>query len=253
MDTFEDLIAEGAAVPVDGWDFSWFDGRATEQRPSWGYAGLIRARMTAADRVLDLQTGGGEILAGAAAVARPAVLTATEGWPPNLALARKHLAPLGATVVEAAEDAPLPFGDASFDLVVSRHPVVTDHGEVARVLAPGGTYLSQQVGAGSLRELYEFMMGPQPAGAGREPWRHREQATEAGLQVVDLRDEWLTIRFFDIAAVVVFLRKVIWTVPGFTVAGYRPRLRELHEQIQAQGPFVAHSRRFLIEARRPAV
>jgi hypothetical protein len=64
MATFEALVAEGAAVPVDGWDFSWFAGRATEQRPSWRYARLMGERMARARRALDLQTGGGEVLAG---------------------------------------------------------------------------------------------------------------------------------------------------------------------------------------------
>jgi hypothetical protein len=44
---------------------------------------------------------------------------------------------------------------------------------------------------------------------------------------------------------------VLWTVPGFTVAGYRDRLRLLHEKIQSEGPFVAHAQRALIEARKP--
>ena len=57
--------------------------------------------------------------------------------------------------------------------------------------------------------------------------------------------------FNDVGAVVYFLRKVLWTVPGFTVEGYRDRLRRLHEQIQAEGPFVAHAQRVLIEARKP--
>lgn len=35
---FDALLAEGEAVPLDGWDFSWFTGRATEERPPWGYA-----------------------------------------------------------------------------------------------------------------------------------------------------------------------------------------------------------------------
>jgi hypothetical protein len=42
----QELVAEGTAVPVEGWDFSWFEGRATEQRPSWGYARLMGERMT---------------------------------------------------------------------------------------------------------------------------------------------------------------------------------------------------------------
>lgn len=54
----------------------------------------------------------------------------------------------------------------------------------------------------------------------------------------------------DVSAVVYLLRKVVWWVPGFTVAAFRDRLRELHDLIQREGPFVAHSTRHLIEARR---
>jgi hypothetical protein len=43
---------------------------------------------------------------------------------------------------------------------------------------------------------------------------------------------------------------VSWTRPGFTVERYRPQLAELHERIQADGSFTAHSQRFLIEARK---
>ncbi|MEO3747672.1 class I SAM-dependent methyltransferase [Plantactinospora sp. B5E13] len=248
MADFAELVAEGIAVPVDGWDFSWFAGRATEQRPSWGYARLMGERMALADRAVDLQTGGGEVLAGIPKP--PPVLVATEGWPPNVALARQRLAPLGGMVVEVGEDADLPFADGAFDLVVSRHPVTVRWAEVARVLAPGGTYLSQQVGPGSVRELTDFLMGPQPVGRARDPERARVAATALGLDVVDLRSEALRMEFFDVAAVIVFLRKVVWTVPGFTVDGYRDRLLDLHRRIESDGPFVAYSRRYLFGARR---
>jgi hypothetical protein len=69
--------------------------------------------------------------------------------------------------------------------------------------------------------------------------------------VTDLREEALRVVFNDVGAVVYFLRKVLWTVHGFTVAGYRDQLRRLHEKIQAEGPFVAHAQRVLIEARKP--
>jgi SAM-dependent methyltransferase len=250
MATFEELVAEGAAVPVAGWDFSWFEDRATEQRPSWGYARLMGVRMAAAYRALDLQTGGGEVLA--TIPTPPPLLVATEGWEPNAVLARQRLAPLGAVVVQADERDGLPFADGSFDLAVSRHPVTVRWDEVARVLSPGGTYLSQQVGAGSVREFTDFMMGPQPVSRSRHPDRARRAATASGLDVVDLRAEALRMEFFDIAAVIVFLRKVIWIVPGFRVDRYRHRLLALHQLIEAHGPFVAHSQRFLIEAHKPA-
>src|SRR5690606_7940861 len=46
--TFEELLADGASAPVDGWDFSWFQGRASEQRPAWGYSRLLTARQSRA-------------------------------------------------------------------------------------------------------------------------------------------------------------------------------------------------------------
>lgn len=248
--TFDDLLTEGDAVPVEGWDFSWFEGRASEERPSWGYARLLGERMAEASAALDIQTGGGEVLAGIPKA--PPLLRATEAWPPNLEVAARNLSPLGGKVVAAPEDGELPFDDETFDLVVSRHPVVAVWPEIARVLAPGGTYLSQQVGPGSVHELTDFMMGPQPIGDERDPRRAAADATAAGLTVVDLRDETLRMEFHDVAAVAVFLRKVIWIVPGFTVGGYRERLADLHERIGRDGPFVAYSRRFLIEARKPA-
>ncbi|WP_447004945.1 class I SAM-dependent methyltransferase [Saccharothrix isguenensis] len=245
MRTFEDLVAEGETVPTEGWDFSWFTGRATEQRPSWGYARLVADRMAEAEAALDLQTGGGEVLATIPVA--PPVLAATESWPPNLDIARRTLAKFDADVREVDDAADLPFPADHFDLVVSRHPVRTRWDEVHRVLRPGGAYLSQQVGAGSVRELTDAMMGPQPVHPGRSPMVLVAEAEAAGLEVVDLRQEALRMEFHDIAAVVHFLRKVIWTVPGFTVAAYRDRLARLHDFIERHGPFVAHSQRVLFE------
>ncbi len=246
---FETLLAEGAAAPVEGWDFSWLAGRATEERPPWGYARLVGTRMAAVDAALDIDTGGGEVLAEVPAP--PPLLVATEAWPPNVAVARRTLRRVGATVVQVAQRSPLPFREESFDLVVSRHPVQTWWDEIARVLRPGGSYLSQQIGPGTMRELSEAILGPLPPPATRHPERAVAAAEAAGLTVVDLRTATLRAVFHDIAAVVYFLRKVIWTVPGFTVERYHAQLRRLHDRIRAEGPFLAHAQRFLIEARRP--
>ncbi|WP_329040270.1 class I SAM-dependent methyltransferase [Streptomyces sp. NBC_00178] len=248
---FDALVAEAAAAPVDGWDFSWFDGRATEERPSWGYARALADRLGTARAALDIQTGGGEVLASAPVL--PPLTAATESWPPNIARATALLHPRGAVVVADTDEPPLPFGDHAFDLVVSRHPVTTWWEEIARVLRPGGTYFSQQVGPESVFELVEYFLGPRTAeerGA-RDPRAARREAEAAGLEVSDLRAERLRVEFHDIGAVVHFLRKVVWMVPGFTVDAYLPQLRSLHRLIEAEGPFVAHSARFLIEARKP--
>ncbi|MZD07244.1 methyltransferase domain-containing protein [Streptomyces sp. SID5785] len=247
---FDALVAEAVAAPTEGWDFSWFEGRATEERPSWGYARAMGERLGRARAALDLQTGGGEVLNSAPRL--PAPTAATEGWPPNVAKATRLLSPRGVVVVASPEDAPLPFADAAFDLVTSRHPVKAQFTEIARVLCPGGTYFAQHVGPSSVFELVEWFLGPQPdeIRRGRDPHTEAAAAEAAGLEVVDLRAERLRMEFHDIGAVVHFLRKVVWMVPGFTVEAYEPRLRALHERIGADGPFVAYSSRHLIEARR---
>ncbi|MGV9290096.1 class I SAM-dependent methyltransferase [Streptomyces sp. NPDC003719] len=254
--SFDELVAEGAAVPTEGWDFSWFEGRATEERPSWGYARSMAGRLAGAGAVLDVQTGGGEVLDLAldlAAPDRPLLVVATEGWAPNVAKATGLLRPRGVAVVAAPDDAPLPFADGAFDLVVSRHPVRPHWAEIARVLRPGGTYFAQHVGPASVFELVEFFLGPLPEEnrTARHPDLERADAEAAGLEVVGVRAERLRMEFHDIGAVVHFLRKVVWMVPGFTVEEYRPRLRELHDRIEADGAFVAHSARQLFEARKP--
>ena len=249
--SFEELVDEGEAEPTEGWDFSWFEGRATEDRPSWSYARSLVPRVAATSAVLDVQTGGGEVFSDVLERAgAPDVVAATESWPPNVALARERLRSFGATVAQVADGADLPFPDAGFDLVVSRHPTVVVWPEIARVLRRGGTYFSQQVGPGSNRELTDFMMGPQPVSDRRSPERAVTEAHAAGLEVLDLRQEALEVRFLDVGAVVHFLRKVLWTVPGFTVDQYRGRLRAMHDDIERKGAFVSHAQRFLIEARK---
>ncbi|MFC9090886.1 class I SAM-dependent methyltransferase [Nocardiopsis dassonvillei] len=248
---FDALVAEADAEPTHGWDFSWLEGRATEQRPSWGYQRTMAGYMARASAALDIQTGGGEVLAGIPE--RPPLTVATESWPPNIAEATRLLHPLGVAVVADEDEPPLPFADGAFDLVVSRHPVTVWWEEIARVLAPGGTYLSQQVGPASVFEVVEFFLGPQPeeTRASRHPEQAREGARAAGLEVTDLRMERLRTEFFDVGAVVYFLRKVVWMVPGFTVEAYRDRLRDMHEHIEREGSFRATTTRLLIEARKP--
>ncbi|MBB1155548.1 MULTISPECIES: methyltransferase domain-containing protein [Amycolatopsis] len=249
MRTFDELVDEAASVSVDGWDFSWLDGRASEQRPSWGYQRLLGERLRDVQSVVDIQTGGGEVLAGVPVL--PPLTVATESWPPNLEKAAALLEPRGATVVADTDEPPLPFQDNTFEMVVSRHPVTVWWDEIVRVLKPGGSYLSQQVGPWSVFELVEYFLGPQTPEVrdSRHPDRAKAEAEQAGLEVVDLRFEELRTEFHDIGAVIYFLRKVIWMVPGFTVKEYLPRLRELHEELR-EGPFVATTTRYLIEARK---
>ncbi|MFJ6535757.1 class I SAM-dependent methyltransferase [Paenarthrobacter sp. NPDC091711] len=249
MRDFETLVNEAAEADVTGWGFDWLEGRATEERPPWGFAKLLAGRLATVRSALDLDTGGGEVLSEAGKF--PERMVATEGWPPNAQRAAERLGPRGVEVVEATTDAPLPFPEQSFDLVTARHPVRPDWHDIHRVLAPGGHYFAQHVGPASAFELIEHFLGPLPEQRkGRDPQAESAAAEAAGFTVVDLRTARCRMEFFDVGAVVWILRKCVWWVPDFSVAAYRDKLKELDEHMRAGRPFIAHSTRHLIDAQR---
>jgi hypothetical protein len=160
MRSFDELVSEAESADVTGWGFDRLAGRATEERPPWGYARLLAARLSTVRSALDIDTGGGEVVAEAPSL--PERMCVTETWPPNAQQARELLCPRGVEVHETTDASALPFPDAAFELVTSRHPVSPPWPGIHRVMVPGGHYFAQHVGPGSAFELIEFFLGPLP-------------------------------------------------------------------------------------------
>lgn len=234
---------------MDGWGFGFLDGRATEERPPWGYARMLAQRLASAQSALDIDTGGGEVVNDAPIL--PPQMYVTESWPPNVRRARELLEPRGVTVIDTTDLDDLPIPEGSLELVTSRHPVRPRWGWAYRVLREGGHYFGQHVGPGSATELSEFFLGPLPDGPnGRDPQQETAEAERAGLAVIDLRTARCRMEFFDVGAVVWILRKCVWWVPGFSAHAHLDKLVELDRLIRSNGAFVAHATRHLIEAKR---
>lgn len=239
---FEELVAEAAAAPIRGWDFGWLAGRAEGSDPSWSYPELARELVRGSTSLLDVDTGGGEMLASLAPL--PGRAVAVESWPPNVPVARQRLEPLGVEVRVTTGTV----GRHSVDLVLNRHGRL-DAGEVARVLAPGGTILTQQVGGDDCAGINDALGAP---AAYPEGWNARtaeEALTAAGLTMVDVREEWPPFAFHDVGALVFQLRAVPWQVRDFGVDRYEEPLRRIDRQIRATGEFRVRAHRFVIHAR----
>ena len=250
MGRFEDLVAEGEAAPTGTWDFSWFAGRAVEERPSWHYFDRVVDRVEGVDVLLEVQAGTGSMVGNLPRLPRLAV--ATEGYGPSVAVAAPRLRARGVHLVVASQDGTgLPLAHGCVDLVTSRHPVTVGWGEIARVLRPGGTYLAQHVGPDSMRGLGELFTGPWPDRSARHPEVERAGAEAAGLEVRRMQVERPRTVFHDVGAVVAFLRLVPWIVPDFDVERHRERLLALHHDIERDGSWATTSCRVLVEARRP--
>jgi SAM-dependent methyltransferase len=247
--SYEQLVSEALSAPFTGWDFSWLRDRTSGEQLSWDYSDLAKAALANATAVLDIDTGGGELLAGLAPL--PAHTVATEAWEPNLPVARERLEPLGVEV-RAGRGEALAAEDGEFDLVLNRHGSF-DVAELWRVLTPGGAFLTQQPGSRNDQEFYAAL-GTQPP---VDPESHTLDTVTGALRrqgfvVEDAREEMPAYRYHDVGAVIFQLLAVSWTVPGFDVERYDAELRRLDARIRTEGPFVTHNHRFLVRARKPA-
>lgn len=250
-DTYEALVADAlaAAEAMSGWDFSYLRGRTSGGRLSWSYPDLAREAASRAAALLDLDTGGGEMLASLAPL--PSHTVATEGWEPNVLEARKRLEPLGVEVRRAEDGARLPVTDGEFDLVLNRHGAF-DVDEVWRALSPGGIFLTQQGGTRNDLELNAALGASAAQGPDSDVFsRTLAELENRGFSVLAAQEEFSPYAFHDIAAVVYHLTVVSWVIPDFDVRRYDAKLRELDRNLRNQGPLVVHNHRYLIRAARP--
>ena len=237
--------------PFSGWDFGHVRGRYFEEKPPWSYEDLAREALRGAQSGVDLGTGGGEVLARLAD-AFPGCMVATEAYPPNWAVARERLAPGGASVVAYAADevsSVLPFRDGSFDAVLDRHEAY-DAREVARVLAPGGVFLTQQVDGRSHADLLGWF-GTEPHWPDVILDRLASDLVGAGLDIEIARSWWGTISFLDVAALVYYLKAIPWEVPDFSVGRFRTELLGLQRRLDETGALRFDEGLFAIRARKP--
>jgi SAM-dependent methyltransferase len=236
--------------PFSGWDFSYLDGRMEEEKPPWSYAARAAQLMAGASSALDMGTGGGERLL-ALREHWPKKVVVTEDYPPNVRLATERLAPLGVRVVDVALNryTSIPFADGEFDLVLNRHSG-TNPAEVARILAPGGTFLTQQIHGLYAQDLIAAFVA-QPAWPEATLENKVRRLQYAGLTIL-VAEEWSgAFSFSDVGAIVYYLKAVPWMVDGFSVETHLEHLLALQERLERGDELVFEARKYLVEARKP--
>ncbi|MDQ2849424.1 MAG: class I SAM-dependent methyltransferase [Actinomycetota bacterium] len=246
----ERLSAAHENATMVGWDFSSLDGRLRADEPPWDFEDMCRSAWAGAGSVLDLGTGGGERLLALLDRTQDQWLCrvdATEGWAPNVSVARQALAPVGVNLVEYDSESgqAMPFQAHSFDVVMARHESY-DAVDVARVLRPAGRFLTQQVHGLDAQELRTWF-GGQPGYPEVTLEHHVAAAVAAGL-VIDGQGQWHgQMVFTDAEALVQYLGMVPWDVPDFSVGAHLEKLSEL----DTNRPIVVTQRRFWLTAHKP--
>jgi SAM-dependent methyltransferase len=198
--------------------------------------------------VIDLGTGGGERFLKLREY-WPRKVVVTEDYPPNFKLATDRLSPLGVQViaVRLTDYDLMPFAEGEFDLVLNRHSAFNPN-EVARILASGGVFLTQQVhGLWAHDLLAAFEAKPQWPDATLE--KYVPQLEEAGLAITETQDWSGRLAFTDVGAIVYYLRAVPWLVPGFSVETHLSYLLQLQSRLERGEALAFAAKKYLIEAR----
>ena len=230
-----------------GWDFSYLKGRMLQDETPWQYLDLAGEAMQTSRSMLDMATGGGETLLRLRSK-WPLEITVTEGFEPNVILAKQRLSPLGVSVVAAEpdNDNQMPFKDGEFDLILNRHGAFNS-AEVARTLTVGGTFLTQQIHGLFAHDLIRFF-DASPASPNATPQTYLPLLEAAGLQV-ERSEEWQgELVFTDVGALVYYLHNIPWTVPGFAVASHLSYLHKLQTKLERNGQLTFTALKYLMVA-----
>jgi len=253
--TFEVYLEEAARTPFSGWNFEYITrtGRMLEEPLKWNYYNVVLPYISQAETMLDMGTGGGEVLSGFQPL--PPVTFATEQYKPNVAVARERLEPLGVKVFEIEEEkeppfnASLPFDDEFFDLIISRHEAYYPR-ELMRILKHEGMFITQQVGSIGVINLRQFLTEKDETVSNWNLNFAVEELKSAGFQIPERQEDIQFYRFYDIGAVVYLLKSIPWIIEDFTIDKYQDRLWELHIQIQENGFYDTPLHRFIVEAQK---
>ncbi|UFU00845.1 class I SAM-dependent methyltransferase [Radiobacillus kanasensis] len=234
--------------PFSGWDFSYISetGRVQTELLPWSYGSIVLPYMQQATSMLDMGTGGGELLSSLRPF--PAQIYATEGYEPNVPIAKNRLEPLGVKVYAIQDDDTLPFESNLFDFITNKHESYSVP-ELKRILRPKGIFVTQQVGGLDCNDINTCLGAP--INPEYSHWNLDYAINElenAGFEIVHKSEYFPKQRFYDIGALLYYLKAIPWQIPGFKIKDYEEKLSRVHDQIQQDGYLDIQQHRFMLIA-----
>lgn len=230
-------------APLCGWDLSYLNGRWNPEPPPWDYCAAARKLLDESKTLLDMGTGGGELLEWLRPL--PRVAAATEKLPHRASAAAKRLEPFGVRIFQIDHDECLPFPDEAFDVILNHHSTFVAS-KVFRVLAKSGAFLSQQAASGNLEDLLRVF----GAEITHPKWMAADeigpQLKAAGYRNVVVSAWSGEVEFADVGAILYFLNAIF---PGrFSVKSHLNNLLSLHDRLELGGRLAFRQTKYLVSA-----
>ncbi|MDR0644801.1 MAG: class I SAM-dependent methyltransferase, partial [Treponema sp.] len=147
-------------------------------------------------------------------------------------------------VKHSSGDCELPFPDASFDLILNRNGKY-EIGEVRRVLAPGGVFITQQIGGMNALDLCASL-GMLIKITGRSLTQNATAFARAGLRLADCGENLGKQRFYRIDDILYYIRHVPLLTECFNENISKQELAVLEMVLEQQGYFDCISHRYFL-------
>lgn len=228
-----------------GWDFSALKNKMRTSPLPWDYSKIVMHYLKPDDYLLDIGTGGGELLKTFHHA--PQQTAVTESWRKNHQLLLETLAPLGVDVHFTNDDT-LPFSDETFEIILASQASY-DPKEVYRILKKDGLFITQQVG--DLNGLVLASKLIPNLSKNSFDWHlsiAADQLKDQGFQLLSTDEAYPKQEFYELESLIYYALTIPWEYPEFSVETHDKELHALAKELQHHGLIYNLQHRFLIVA-----
>lgn len=233
---------------VRGWDFSQI--KFSSEGPRINYCKVVESYLDKSQKLLDIGTGGGEKFLKFALKVKEAI--GIDANPKMIETARENLRKSGLPNVKfkICDSEKLKFRDQEFDVVIDRQAPFNAK-EVARVLKPGGVFITQQVSEGDKSNFKEIFQRGQSYGIkpGTLKNRYLRELQKAGMEIIEEKTA-NTIEYYRSTDDVIFLLANTPIIPDFDFEREHDKLKQIEERFTTEKGIKTNAERFLIVAKK---
>ena len=133
-------------------------------------------------------------------------------------------------------------------MVINRHDSYVEN-ELLRIIKNKGYFITQQVGGKNNIKINEdFQTSYKFEEYDWDLNQASKKLIDAGFKIIEMKEEFPISRFYDVGALVYYLRAIPWQIGDFSIEKYYDKLKKIHKIITEDEFYDVNAHRFYIIA-----